>query len=450
LDIFSKENILVKQNENFSLYYNNDIEKILIEIFFIHENINLFNSHNIKKFSKICNIKNFIFNIFCEKKYIPYIINNNVFNNENKNTEILLLSSEDNIKEFISINRILQLENIHKKTIKFRLFNYNYGLYHSIKNTFFVDFIFNLILEFNKPKTINNFENNNIENSDENSENIRENVFNKENEVLFENNEKNENENENENKLIIHENEILNEYYPENKLILLFIEIILNIKDKNIIKYFFEKSDILSFKMKIFFQKNIEIINDMDFITALINIFSNGINFLIDFQNINQNIDIITNLIYLYNNILFDHIIFSKSENISGYIIDYFFSLIKLLNKFSNIIENNPSIIKSNKIIIDSNSKNSIFNKKFNEDFENGNYQEKPNMAYKTYSNFPKTGLDNNLDRKPKVKSKIVYLNNSKEKKGNEIANNFLNKKIKKVNLINDFNGSFNKNQVLP
>ena len=111
---------------------------------------------------------------------------------------------------------------------------------------------------------------------------------------------------------------------------------------------------------------------------------------------------------------------------------------------------NNPSIIKSNKIIIDSNSKNSIFNKKFNEDFENGNYQEKPNMAYKTYSNFPKTGLDNNLDRKPKVKSKIVYLNNSKEKKGNEIANNFLNKKIKKVNLINDFNGSFNKNQVLP
>ena len=111
--------------------------------------------------------------------------------------------------------------------------------------------------------------------------------------------------------------------------------------------------------------------------------------------------------------------------------------------------KNNPSIIKSNKIIIDSNSKNSIFNKKFNEDFENGNYQEKPNMAYKTYSNFPKTGLDNNLDRKPKVKSKIVYLNNSKEKKGNEIANNFLNKKIKKVNLINDFNGSFNKNQVL-
>ena len=347
LDIFSKENILVKQNRNFSLYYNNEIEKILIEIFFIHENINLFNSHNIKKFSKICNIKNFIFNIFCEKKYIPYIINNNVFNNDNKNSEILLLSNEDNIKEYISINRILQLENIHKKTIKFRLFNYNYGLYHSIKNTFFVDFIFNLILEFNKPKTINNFENNNIENSDENSENIRENVFNKENEVLFENNEKNENENENENenKLIIHENEILNEYYPENKLILLFIEIILNIKDKNIIKYFFEKSDILSFKLKIFFQKNIEIINDMDFITALINIFSNGINFLIDFQNINQNIDIITNLIYLYNNILFDHIIFSKSENISGYIIDYFFSLIKLLNKFSNIIENNPSII---------------------------------------------------------------------------------------------------------
>ena len=105
--------------------------------------------------------------------------------------------------------------------------------------------------------------------------------------------------------------------------------------------------------------------------------------------------------------------------------------------------KNNPSIIKSNKIIIDSNSKNSIFNKQFNEDYENGNYLEKHNKAYKTYSNFPKTGLDNSLDRKPKINTKIVLLNNSKEKKGNEIANNFLNKKIKKVNLINDFNGSF-------
>jgi hypothetical protein len=112
--------------------------------------------------------------------------------------------------------------------------------------------------------------------------------------------------------------------------------------------------------------------------------------------------------------------------------------------------KNNPSLLKSNKIIIDSNSKNSIFNKKFNEDFENGNNLEKSNKAYKTYSNFPKTGLDNNLDRKPKVSSKIIYLNNSKEKKGKEISNNFLNKKVKKVNLLNDFNGSFNKNQVFP
>ena len=107
------------------------------------------------------------------------------------------------------------------------------------------------------------------------------------------------------------------------------------------------------------------------------------------------------------------------------------------------INKNNPSIIKSNKIIIDSNSKNSIFNKKFNEDYENVNNLEKSNKAYKTYSNFPKTGLENNQDRKPKISSKVIYLNNSKEKKGNEITNNFLNKKVKKVNLINDFNGSF-------
>jgi len=112
--------------------------------------------------------------------------------------------------------------------------------------------------------------------------------------------------------------------------------------------------------------------------------------------------------------------------------------------------KNKPSLLKSNKIIIDSNSKVSIFNKKYNEDFENGNYLEKSNKAYKTYSNFPKTGLDNNLDGKSKPNSKLIYLNNSKGKKGNEIANNFLNKKVKKVNLINDFNGSFNKNQVSP
>ena len=340
LDIFSKKNILVNQNENFSLYYNNDIEKILIEIFFVHENINFKTSQNIDKFTNIYNKKNFIFNIFYEKKYIPYIINNNVFNNENKNTEILLLSSEDNIKEFISINRILQLENIHKKRIKFKLFNYNYGLYHSIKNTFFVDFIFNLILEFNKPKINNNFENKSRENSDENSENIRENVFNKENDEVFETK-----ENEDENKDNNDEIENLNEYYQENKLILLFIEIILNIKDKNIIDYFFKKSGIFTFKLKIFFQRNIELINDIDFVTSLITKFSNGINFLSDFQNINQNINILTNLFYLYNNILFDHIIFPKSENIISYIIDYFFSIIKILKKFSNEIINNPFII---------------------------------------------------------------------------------------------------------
>ena len=105
--------------------------------------------------------------------------------------------------------------------------------------------------------------------------------------------------------------------------------------------------------------------------------------------------------------------------------------------------KNNPSIIKSNKIIIDSNSKNNIFNKKFNEEMDNGNYQEKSNKLYKTYSNFPKKGLDNNLEGKTKLNSKVIYLNNSKGKKGNEIANSFLNKKIKKINLINDFNGNY-------
>ena len=60
-------------------------------------------------------------------------------------------------------------------------------------------------------------------------------------------------------------------------------------------------------------------------------------------------------------------------------------------------------------------------------DSEDNNY-EKISQPYKTFSNFSKIGIERN-DRKINLHSKKIILQN-KDKKLNEVANNFLNKKI--------------------
>ena len=102
--------------------------------------------------------------------------------------------------------------------------------------------------------------------------------------------------------------------------------------------------------------------------------------------------------------------------------------------------KSNPSLVsKSNKTIINTTSYNYIEkvntrnnnNKKNIDTIENETRFGNP---FKTYSSFPKIKLSDRFEQKPKLNSKVIYLN-GKTKKINDIAHNFLNKKIKKIKL---------------
>ena len=113
--------------------------------------------------------------------------------------------------------------------------------------------------------------------------------------------------------------------------------------------------------------------------------------------------------------------------------------------------KSNPSLIsKSNKITIESTSLNNIdnitsknnkINRRYFENFDTDglNAFEKSGQAYKTFSNFPKLGLDGH-NAKTKINTKVIQLDNKNNKNLSEIAQNFLNKKIKKINLNKDIN----------
>ena len=104
--------------------------------------------------------------------------------------------------------------------------------------------------------------------------------------------------------------------------------------------------------------------------------------------------------------------------------------------------KSNPSLLpnpKINRIRINSSSIKNIEQLNLNNkltisknldklDSENNNYFEKINQPYKTFSNFSKLGIERN-EKKIHLNSKKIILQN-KDKKLNEVANNFLNKKI--------------------
>ena len=122
--------------------------------------------------------------------------------------------------------------------------------------------------------------------------------------------------------------------------------------------------------------------------------------------------------------------------------------------------KSNPSFLsKYNKIGIDSttfnniekiDSKNNKTNRRYFEKYDTEGYIfEKSGQGYKTYSNFPKLGLDiPNL--KKKINSKIIHADNTSIKKINEITNNFLNQKITKLNINKDSNISNNSKNNIP
>ena len=113
--------------------------------------------------------------------------------------------------------------------------------------------------------------------------------------------------------------------------------------------------------------------------------------------------------------------------------------------------KSNPSLLsQSNKIKINAplfnnknkkNIKNDLFTKRFveNIDIQTIDYFENSDKPYKTYSSFPQLTLDA-VDTKAQFNQKIIFLNNKKNKRINEIARQFLDKKITKNGVNQGYN----------
>lgn len=108
---------------------------------FIFEKISVIHSQNIEKLYPILNDLGYKNN---ENKYTSYVKFNNINNLANKNSNCYLISDEDNLSNFISVNGIFQLENIHWETIQNFLF-IRYGINKLVKNSFFIQEIFNFL-----------------------------------------------------------------------------------------------------------------------------------------------------------------------------------------------------------------------------------------------------------------------------------------------------------------
>ena len=229
-----KENIRNNTLEAFIFEKNNIIgEKILAEFNF-QNNFNFIQSKNIKNISNL-------YYYFDGKKLNNKYIGNFKFQNPfiNKSVDIFIISSDNNIEEYCSLNKIFIENKINKYIIKSFLskkFDCSFNSY----NYFFVDFLIGFLFIFEKKRKILLDKNN-------------------------ENKEKEENNNFDNN--INDNNDFINDF------IILIFKVIFELQNKNIINYFLYENDILNIKIKHFFERNIEIINDKDFVEKLLSIF---------------------------------------------------------------------------------------------------------------------------------------------------------------------------------
>jgi len=317
-DIMKEYNIINGKNKKIinlnekkvNLYLTS--ENIIVEVLFNNQNIKLSHSNKFNNLNSELKKLQFINYDEIINKYIPYIECYNPKGYNNKLNKIFLITKCDNIKEFISFNQIYQVEKIHKVLIKNKLF-IDYGIDLFICNTFFIDFFIGLIYEYDGL---------NLEDMS---------------------------------------------FFSENILDLL--KIILSIDNEKILNYFLYENDIMKVKLKIFFQRNKNILNDENFIDNLIRVFDNNI-------KCNKIVFI------LYETILIDELVFNEIEDkntvitllknnlfkISNEIIDVkiqktlykiYLHLYNIINYFElSLIENNDGftlldlIIECEKLII--------------------------------------------------------------------------------------------------
>ena len=279
--------------ETFICEKNNIIgEKILAEFNF-KNNINFIQSKNIK------NKPNYIYYYLDGKKLNNKYIGNFKYQNPfiNKIVDIFMISYDYNIEEYCSLNKIFIDNKINKYIIKSFLskkFDCSFNTY----NYFFVDFLIGFLFIFEKKRKIL------LDKNDDNKK-IDYNNF------------------DNDNKVNI---------FINNFIILIF-KIIFELQNKNIINYFLYENDILNIKIKHFFERNIQIINDKDFVEKLISIFKiTNISDILQLEN-NSSEEYSLNII---TKIFLDLMIFKKlKKEIQNSI------LLKLLSMINNITSKN-------------------------------------------------------------------------------------------------------------
>ena len=279
--------------ETFICEKNNIIgEKILAEFNF-KNNINFIQSKNIK------NNPNYIYYYLDGKKLNNKYIGNFKYQNPfiNKIVDIFMISYDYNIEEYCSLNKIFIDNKINKYIIKSFLskkFDCSFNTY----NYFFVDFLIGFLFIFEKKRKIL------LDKNDDNKK-IDYNNF------------------DNDNKVNI---------FINNFIILIF-KIIFELQNKNIINYFLYENDILNIKIKHFFERNIQIINDKDFVEKLISIFKiTNISDILQLEN-NSSEEYSLNII---TKIFLDLMIFKKlKKEIQNSI------LLKLLSMINNITSKN-------------------------------------------------------------------------------------------------------------
>ena len=272
-------------------------ELILAEFNLKNSNINYINSDKLKTISKY----SFLNNI--SNKYNGTINYKNPFiSNESKdnkiNINLFMLSSNDNIEEFISLNNILCGNYISKNIIK-SLISKNYEFWFNACNYCFVDFLIGFLYIFERKR-----KNNRLSQENEKNEN---NIDNKDN--------------------IVEDNYI-------NDIIIIIFEIIFEIQNRNILNYFLYNSDIINIKIKQFFGRNIEILNNKIFVEKLLSLLKmTKMSELLELQN-NSHQEYLLNII---TKIFFHLIIFKKlNDEIQNLIIIKLYSIINTITSKNN------------------------------------------------------------------------------------------------------------------
>ena len=285
----------------------NICKNVITEINFKNSDIHLTNPHTLK--NKSSDLREFItlINGVYINNLIPFIQATNPFNEKNRFTKLYMLSKTKNIYEYYLYNYFFELETLHKETICSLIFD-NYNLVSNCCNYYVIDFLIGFIYltEKNLGKIKNSGKN---ENYIKNQNISVASLYSQQSEDICVN------------------QGIFIEY------LLIIFEIIFNIPDNKVKDYFLYENKI-QMKIKMFFYRNITLLNNEKFVENLIKIILNK-------KNTNKittkNIKIFLNLI---TDIFFDFIIYEKLE----------FSIQNIILNHLNEILNDPYFYNEQKI----------------------------------------------------------------------------------------------------